>query len=201
MRPLNAFEQRIAALGLTTVVLVILYLLLVHWWFTAPLSIMGDEEDSLREAHRHYSNLIAQRQGLEQRLAQVNGDLKTADTLLTGPDTGAGSAQLMGLLASYVQGAATNGGGCSISNRMPINSRIEEFYIPVKISMNLECGAEPLGKLLYRIENARPYLFIESLTIRKPEISNSDQKESGLVVQLLVTGYLRNEDGEAGSQQ
>lgn len=185
------FEQRLVAVVLAVASLLLGYLLLVHWWFTAPLLAINQEVKELRETYQHYQVLLAQRAPLERQLAIIQTQDLAAETLLSGADSGAAGAQLMGLLATYVQESAANGNGCSISNRTPVNGSTENGFSAVKINVNLDCEAEPLTRLLHRVENSHPVLIIESMTLRKLDISTVDSRHQ-LNVELLITGYLQS---------
>lgn len=190
--PLKPLEQRVAALTLAVMFVALVYLVCVHWWFTAPLLEMNAEFKFLEDAHQHYQGLLAQRKPLEQQLANSVSLADTEKNLLAGTDSGAGVAQLMGLLANYVQGTSTVGSGCRLANRMPIASAAEGAYLPVRVSLNLECGIEPLAKLLHQIENSHPYLFVESISARNGGPQGAGKVSNRLLIQMQVSGYLRN---------
>jgi general secretion pathway protein M len=196
LRPLN---QRLIAIGLAALCLVLGYLLLVHWWFTAPLASMNRERDSLREAHQHYQMLLNQRAPLERQLASAQAQDLAAETLLTGPDTGAAGAQLLGLLASKVQEGSVNDSGCSISNRMPVEGDADNSFIAVKLSVDLECDTEGLARLIYGIENGHPTLLVESINLRNLNDSATNGRRR-LSAQLLIAGYLRSSLGYEADQ-
>lgn len=188
---LKPLEQRLVAVMLAVACLVLGYLLLVHWWFTAPLSAMNQEARILGETYQHYHVLLAQRGPLEKQLASVQAQGLTAQALLSGNDSGAAGAQLMGLLASYVQETAIDGHSCFISNRMPVNGNSDSGFSAVKISVNLDCESEPLARLLYRLETGHPTLIVESMSLRKLDNSATNVRHH-LSVQMLITGYLRS---------
>ncbi|WP_213881937.1 type II secretion system protein GspM [Pseudomonas sp. dw_358] len=187
---LKPLEQRLVAVTLALASVVLGYLLLVHWWFTAPLSVMNEEARTLDETYQHYQVLLAQRAPLEKQLANVQAQGLAAQTLLSGNDSGAAGAQLMGLLASYVQETAINGHSCSISNRMPVNGNSDNGFSAVKINVNLDCESEPLARLLYRLETGHPTLIVESMSLRKLDNSTTNGRHH-INVQMLITGYLR----------
>ena len=56
------------------IVVIVGYLLLVHWWFTAPFLAMGGEIDQLREQEGRFRAIIASRPAIEARLQQASGD-------------------------------------------------------------------------------------------------------------------------------
>ena len=70
MRP-PARADRWRILGGMAVAVVVLYLVLVHWWFTAPMLAMGGQIRELRDEEQALRAEIAQRPQLQARLAQV----------------------------------------------------------------------------------------------------------------------------------
>ena len=68
-RPQSADRWRI--LGGVALALVAVYLVTVHWWFTAPMLSMGGETEALLDEEQALRVQIAQRPQLEARLAQV----------------------------------------------------------------------------------------------------------------------------------
>jgi general secretion pathway protein M len=70
MRP-QANADRWRVLGAVALALLVAYLLLVHWWFTAPMLDMGQQIEDLRDQEQALKVQIAQRPELEARLAQV----------------------------------------------------------------------------------------------------------------------------------
>ncbi len=47
------------------------YLVLVHWWFTAPMISMGEQIDQLRDQELQYRMDASQRPALEKKLNEV----------------------------------------------------------------------------------------------------------------------------------
>jgi general secretion pathway protein M len=198
-RQFRPLEQRLTAISLAGLCLALGYLLLVHWWFTAPLTAMSREGDSLREMYQHYQILLRQRAPLEKQLASTQAQDLAAETLLTGPDTGAAGAQLLGLLASHVQEASVDDYGCFVSNRMPVDGTAENGFLAVKLSVNLDCDTEALARLIYGVENSHPVLLIESLSLRNL-IDSASNGRRRLSAQLLIAGYLRSSASSEADQ-
>lgn len=196
---LSRRQQRFIAVVLLLVALSLAYALLIYGWFNAPLRSIETEMDSLRDSRQHYLSVLAQRQLLERQLAAAQSQPENTEALLPGPDIGAATAQLLGLVNIQVQDMATVGQGCSVTNRMPINVSDVGNYIPVRASFNLNCGIEPLANVLLRIENARPLLFVDTLSIHSNDGQAADANSKQLVVQLMVSGYLRS-TAQSGAQ-
>ncbi|KAF1051126.1 MAG: hypothetical protein GAK43_02549 [Stenotrophomonas maltophilia] len=192
-RALKPTEQRIAALSLLLLSIAAGYFLLIHGWFTAPLLDMAEEADALRDAHRHYQQLLSQREALETQLARLSDASAVAGHLLDGPDSGAAEAQLMSLLDGYTQSAAIDGATCRLSNRAPANTQTlaRAGYRPVQVTVSLECGVHPLLLLLQSIEGGHPDLTVDALTVQRGAPAKSLTEVQLLSVQLTVSGYLR----------
>ncbi|NNA42859.1 general secretion pathway protein GspM [Pseudomonas lactis] len=189
LRP-NRASQRALALTLAALSLAAAYFLTLHWWFSQPLLHVADEIAVLRHNQQRYMALSIQRPALENSLAQLRNSSVGNDNLLADSDMGAATAQLMQLIAADLQAFATVGGGCTLTNRIPVNIHQQGPYRQVSVRINLECAIEPLAGLLYGLENGKVSLFIESFKVEKnrgrPSISNR------LTAQLLISAYLQN---------
>jgi len=184
-------DQRGAALLLAALGLIAAYFIGIHWWFTAPLQSISEDMDTLRAQRQRYQALELQRPILEAQLAQARNAPSSNDSLLPDTDAGAATAQLMQLVAAKLQTLAPEGGGCTITNRMPIPVVNSAPYRQVKISINLDCAIEPLANLLYELENQPVALFVEALSIRRNPMPAPDANHR-LAVQLQIGAYLNN---------
>jgi general secretion pathway protein M len=63
--------ERWRVLAVVAAVLVVAYLLLLHWWYTAPMLEMGGQIDELRQKELELRMEAAQRSQIEQQLARV----------------------------------------------------------------------------------------------------------------------------------
>jgi general secretion pathway protein M len=164
---------------------------LIASWFTGPLASINEQISQLREVQHDNAQLLARRGSLERRLDAVRTDPSGADSLLPTGDPSAVAADLMQHLADQVSDVANLGAGCSVQQRMPMLSDASaEPYVPVKVSLTLECATQPLVSLLHALETQRPMLFVEHLSVqRRPEVA-SHGPAGRLTVHVLVRGYL-----------
>ena len=65
MRP-QASADRWRVLGAVALALLVAYLVLVHWWFTAPMLDMGQQIEDLRDQEQMLKVQIAQRPQLDK---------------------------------------------------------------------------------------------------------------------------------------
>ncbi len=192
-RPLTPRERRGAALIGLALVLGAGYWLLVDSWFAGPLRTLGEQAEQLREQQQRYAGVLRQGDSVRQQLEQARQDPASSTSLLPGDDPSAVAADLMQRIADLINSRAGLGGGCSLTQRMPITPEQDdsEPYRQVKVSLTLNCAIEPLTAILHELEYQRPFLFIDELSIRRPPNAPATGGAGQLVVHLLVRGYLQ----------
>ncbi|MBN2992542.1 general secretion pathway protein GspM [Pseudomonas cedrina subsp. fulgida] len=192
-RPLTPRERRGAALIGLALVLGAGYWLLVDSWFAGPLRTLGEQAEQLREQQQRYASVLRQGDSVRQQLEQARQDPASSTSLLPGDDPSAVAADLMQRIADLINSRAGLGGGCSLTQRMPITPEQDdsEPYRQVKVSLTLNCAIEPLTAILHELEYQRPFLFIDELSIRRPPNAPATGGAGQLVVHLLVRGYLQ----------
>lgn len=198
-RPLTPRERRGAALLLLAMVLGAAYWLLIDSWFAGPLRSMGEQAEQLREQQQRYAGLLQQGTSLREQLEQARQDPASSTSLLPGDDPSAVAADLMQRVADLISSQATLGGGCKLTQRMPITPEQDdsEPYRQVKVSLTLDCAIEPLTAILHALEYQRPFLFVDEMSIRRRPDAPANGGAGKLVVHLLVRGYLQ----PAGARQ
>ncbi|MGR0140018.1 MULTISPECIES: type II secretion system protein GspM [Pseudomonas] len=192
-RPLTPRERRGAALIGLALVLGAVYWLLIDSWFAGPLRAMGEQAEQLREQQQRYAGVLRQADSLRQQLEQARQDPTSSTSLLPGDDPSAVAADLMQRIADLINSRATVGGGCSLTQRMPITPEQDnsEPYRQVKVSLTLNCAIEPLTAILHELEYQRPFLFVDEMSIRRAPSAPVSGGAGKLVVHLLVRGYLQ----------
>ena len=192
-RPLTSRERRGAALLALALVLCAGYWLLIDSWFAGPLRDINAQADQLREQQQRYAGLLSQGDALKQQLEQAKNDPASSTSLLPGEDPSAVAADLMQRVADLISSHATTGGGCALTQRMPITPEQDgaEPYRQVKVSLTLECAIEPLTAILHELEYQRPFLFVDEMSIRRAADAPLKGGAGKLVAHLLVRGYLQ----------
>ena len=198
-RPLTPRERRGAALIGLALVLGAVYWLLIDSWFAGPLRAMSEQAEQLREQQQRYAGVLRQGDSLRQQLEQARQDPASSTSLLPGDDPSAVAADLMQRIADLINSRATVGGGCSLTQRMPITPQQDdsEPYRQVKVSLTLNCAIEPLTAIVHELEYQRPFLFVDEMSIRRAPNAPVSGGAGKLVVHLLVRGYLQ----PAGARQ
>jgi general secretion pathway protein M len=191
-RSLSAREQRALALGLLGTLLVSIYWLFVHIWFVAPLMSIDEQLSVLNEQDQRYSAVLARRDTLLQSLQDTRTRARGTVSLLPGDDPAAVAAELMQRVTEQVKKVEAVGAGCIITQRMPIANEPpgEAPYRPVSLSLDLDCGIEPLVRLLYALEYGKPLLFVDEMNISRASPDGAKAGTGKLTVHLLVAGYM-----------
>lgn len=194
---LRPAESRVLALLLLFPALALVYLLLVHWWFVAPQRELSAQMQDLRDDEHRYAAIIAQRDSLRSRLAELSRDASTSSAFLAGNDPSAASAALMQQVVDTVR-RHTDAGSCEVTQKMPVAGSGESKapYRRIRVNLNLSCGVTPLADVLYDLEHGTPYLFVDNLSIYRSPISQQG-KLLPLQVQFTLSGYIRNAGGGA----
>jgi general secretion pathway protein M len=192
-RELSPRERRGAALIVLAVLLWAAWWLLVQSWFLDPLNALDEQADTLRAQQQRYAAILQQREGLEQQLQAARRDPSSRTSLLPGEDPSAVAADLMQRSLDLVKAHASEGPGCEVTQRMPITPEHDsaEPYRQVKVSLTLECAMEPLANLLHDVEYGQPFLFVDTLSLRRATSAPASGGAGRLQVHLLLRGYLQ----------
>lgn len=184
-RRLSASRSRLAAIGLALVALAIAYYLLLHWWFVAPLLQVNGEMQDLRQIHAKYAAAIAEQPELQRRVAELEQGGASVDAFLPANDPSAAAANLIQRATDVVAAHASEGAGCSMPSKMPIEQDAgNEPFRRVSVSITLDCGTQPLAAVLHDFDRGLPYLFVDNLTVAR-------SPSGRLQAQLTLSGYLR----------
>jgi general secretion pathway protein M len=193
LKPLDARERRLAAVLVLALLIGAAWWLLVQSWFLGPLGELETRRDALQEQQQHYAALLQAREPLQRQLDTLLRDPASQGSLLPGDDPSAVAADLMQHSIDQVQAHAEEGPGCEVSQRMPIvpDQDTQQPYRMVKVSLTLDCAMQPLAGLLHDLEYGKPYVFVDSLSIRRAPSAPATGGAGRLQVHLLLRGYLQ----------
>ena len=190
---LNARDSRLAAIGLLLLVLLLGYFLLLHWWFVAPLQQINGEMSDLRDTQSRYAAALAEKPALQQRIAALGVGQAASQAFLAADDTNAAAADLMQRVVDVVA-ASTQGGSCTVSQKMPLPNppmTAGEPYQKAAVSISLSCDIEPLAAVLQALEQGTPYLFVDDLSVYRNPVAAQQNNAAPLEVQFTLSGYIR----------
>jgi general secretion pathway protein M len=192
-------DSRIAAVLLLGLALVLVYVLLIHWWFVAPLRAVDAQMAELRDTQSRYAAAIAEKPALERRIAELGAGQAASAAFLPETDPSAASAGLMQRVVDAV-GAHTAGGGCEVTQKMPLPNPPGDDSSPYRkaaVSISLRCDMEPLVAVLNALEQGTPYLFVDDLSLYRNPVAAQQGNQPPLEVQFTLSGYVRPARGAA----
>ena len=189
--------ERWRALGIAFAVLLLAYLVLLHWWFTAPMLSLGAEIADMREQEQGLRNEIAQRPKLEQRLAQVRAFESGNPGFLPESTKELASAGLVQRLQQVVASASPNPNACQITAQTPTDMPSQEPFPRVMVQVRLRCGMGELAAVLHALESSSPQLFIDNLDLlsRRSYLVAGNDNGGALDVSFDLYGYLKVANG------
>jgi len=196
MRPV-AIPERWRVLGGVFLALLLAYLVLVHWWFTAPMLAMGDEIDTMRDQERVLLDEVAQRRQLQREIVQVRQFEASNPGFLPEASRELASAGLVLRLQQVVSNASPNPNACQITAQTPTDMPSQEPFARVMVQVRLRCGMGELAAVLHALESGSPQLFIDNLDLlsRRSYLATGTEGAGGLDVSFDLYGYLKSAPG------
>lgn len=192
-----AVPDRWRVFGGVFLALLLAYLLLVHWWFTAPMLAMGGEIESMRDQEQALLGEVAQRPQLLKALADVRRFEASNPGFLPEASRELASAGLVLRLQQVVANASPNPNACQITAQTPTDMPTQEPFARVMVQVRLRCGMGELAAVLHALESGSPQLFIDNLDLlsRRSYLANVSEGAGGLDISFDLYGYLKSAPG------
>jgi len=190
MRPV---PERAKVLAVLAALVALAYLVLLHWWWTAPMLAMGDEIARLRDEELALRMEIAQRPELERELVRVREFEANNPGFLPETNKQLATAALVQRLESVMASARPASGRCQITARTPSDARVQEPFVRATVQVRLRCDMADLGAVLHALESGSPQLFVNNLDLlSRTSYLGVGQQNSGLDVSFDLYGYIKS---------
>lgn len=193
--PMPTDRDRWLALGLLAAALGLVYLLLVHPWWTVPMREAGDRIQALQQRELRARMQLQQGPEVAKRLATAQQLEARSPAFLPESTTELATAGLTQRLETVVAQASPGNRGCAITNRSPMSEAQQERFVRVTVQVRLRCGNAELASVLYALESGTPRLFVNNLNVLAQRfffLPGQDRSQSnGLDVSFDLYGYLR----------
>ena len=185
MMHLTSRQSRAAALALLLVVLAAVVLAVAM-----PLWLLNRRYDTAIEDAatrlQRYSKIAGMQDGLRKKVTEVKA-LGTTRHYLKNASPALAAVELQELVNSVLD---ANGGKLNSIQILP--HKDEGMYRQITISLQLTASLSALKAMLYKIESARPYLFINNFSVRSyagfaPRPTPATEPE--LTIQFDLAGY------------
>lgn len=185
--------ERVRVLAIAAAVGAVVYLVALHWWFTAPMLAMGDQIAALRDEELALRMEIAQRPELERELARVREFEAGNPGFLPEANRQLATAALVQRLESVIGQASPQASRCQITARTPTESRTEEPFERATVQVRLRCGMAELGAALHALESGSPQLFVDNLDLlSRRSYLGTGQEGGAMDVSFDLYGYLKS---------
>lgn len=182
------------ALGLLLAMLVLGYLLLVHWTWTKPMLGANERIETLQQREMRMRMYLEQAPQVASRLQQLQARQGQRPGFLPDANAQLATARLVQRLETVVAEASPGNRSCAITNRSPRPAQEQGSYTRVEVQVRLRCGTPELAAVLHSLEGGAPRLFVDNLDVisRRMYINGSGGQGSddGLDVSLDLYGYL-----------
>lgn len=178
----QGIRGRLVALALVLIPAILL-MRFVLWPLAESYASSGSELEATRAQIARYQGLLNELPALEEAVAQLERSNPLAPYLLAGANRALAAADLQGRL----QEAAQKHGASILSLRVktPVGEGALER---IAVEARLRADVGELRDLLYFIETATPYLFVEDLSINMRQSRRARSAPLGLEISLTVFG-------------
>jgi len=191
-RPRSPWRCAASLLG-AVLLLVVIGVALVFPWIERDRRYT-QEIQRLTDQVERYRRMAATLPGLQATQGKVADDPAIGSFYLAGQTANLAAADLQNRLKQMVEGS----GGTLVSAQL-LPAHEQGGSQMVSVSLRLNCTTEALFDILYKIENARPLLFVDTLSVREQRRRSArparqtqpEEAIRDLSVRLDVFGYLR----------
>jgi general secretion pathway protein M len=194
MTPVVTPRERLIALGLLLLALVLAYAVLIHPWWTLPMRAVDARIEQLQERDQRLRAELDQAAVVQTRLQEAQQRLATQPGFLPEATSELAVAGLVQRLETVVGQASPGNRSCLIQNRSPLQSEGKETYTRVAVQVRLRCGTPELATVLHSLEGGTPRLFVENLNVLAQRFfgdAQSNGADGGLDASFDLVGYLR----------
>lgn len=186
-------NNRLAAILLFAIVVILLYLLCFHWFIIKHVDYSREISDLSSQLGR-YQRVAAQKTQYQSLLQELDNRQSNENLFLDGGDFNEAAAEMSERLSQLINAQAED--TCQIVSRQPVRPRVEERFQKVTVNVRMRCGIEDLKKVLYSLETSVPMVLAEELTVIKPRTrrrrANTPQvqTQTALDIRFNMSGYL-----------
>jgi general secretion pathway protein M len=186
-------SSKTTALLLLAIAVILVYLLLFHWFVLRHREYAGEIGD-LRDQLNRFQTVASQRESLQGRLSQISSSQNDADLFLDYSSFDEAAAAMSGGIGELVRAEADD--SCQIVSRQPVRSRVQERFQKVTVNVRMRCDAEDFLKILYGMETGMPLMLVDDLNIIRPRTRRTTRNQQTatqgqLDIRFNVSGYLK----------
>jgi len=186
-------NSKATALMLLAIALLLVYLLVFHWFILRHLEY-AEEIDELGSQLNRFQSVASQRESLQGQLARIRGSQNDEGLFFEYDSFDEAAADLSGNIGDMVRTQADD--SCQIVSRQPVRPRVQERFEKVTVNVRMRCDAEDFLQILYGMETGMPMMLVDDLNIIRPRTrgrtrGQQTQAQGELDIRFNVSGYLK----------
>ncbi len=186
-------NSKTTALLLLFISLILVYLLVFHWFIQRHREYAGELGD-LRTQLNRFQVVAAQRESLQAQLGNIKNSESDADLFLKEPGFDEAAAAMSSQLGQMVRSLAAE--NCQIVSRQPVRPRVQERFEKVTVNVRMRCNADDFLQILYGMEIGIPLMLVSELNIIRPRARRRGrnaraESQGALDIRFNVSGYLK----------
>jgi general secretion pathway protein M len=185
MRQLTRLQSKAAALTILLVVMVLVVACIVVplWLLHLRYDIAMDDAST---RFGRYSRVIGMRDGLQKKALEIKA-IERNRHFLKGASPPLAAAELQERAKTIIEAS-----GGKLSSVQILPHKDDDVYRKVTVSLQLTATYSAVKTILYALESAPPYLFVDNFVVRLTNnlaVRNEATTEPDLMVQFDLTGY------------
>lgn len=186
-------NSKTTALMLLVIALLLVYVLLFHWFVIRHVEY-AEEIGDLRSQLVRFQTVASQRESLQAQLSQIRSSQNDEGLFFEYPSFDEAAAALSGNIGDMVRTQADD--SCQIVSRQPVRPRVQERFEKVTVNVRMRCDAKDFLQVLYGMETGMPLMLVDDLNIIRPRTSSRARRQQtkaqgSLDIRFNVSGYLK----------
>ena len=185
-------SNRLAAILLFAIAVILVYLLGFHWFIVRHLDYSNEISELSGQLGR-FQRVAAQKTQYQSSLLDLENRKSDESLFLEGGDFNEAAAEMSERLGQMISTQAED--TCQIVSRQPVRPRVQERFQRVTVNVRMRCGIEDLKKVLYSLETNVPMVIADEVTVIKPRArrrakNQANQARTTLDIRFNMSGYL-----------
>jgi len=187
-------QSRPLAIGLAGLALVLVYLLVFHWFVMRHIQL-SEEIGRLQEDLQRFAEVVARREQIESSLQQLTSADRNDELFLRGDSFDVAAADLTQRLKQIIATQADHESGCQVISNRNVRPREVERFEMVKVEVRMRCNLGDFVKTMHTLSASSPMVLIDGVNIYQryvpvPGRELRNQNTAELDIRFEMFGYL-----------
>jgi len=187
-------QSRPLALGLAGLLLVLIYLLLFHWFVMRHMQL-SDEISQLQDDLQRFAEVVTRRDDIEANLQQLNSAERNDELFLAGGSFDVAAAELTQRLKQIIATRADHAADCKVISNRNVRPREVERFEKVNVEVRMRCNLGDFVKTMHTLSASSPLVLIDDVNIYQryvpvPGRELRNQNTAELDIRFNMFGYL-----------